>query len=459
MFSFFVSKFATRILWGIYMPPEALGLLALYIVTQDQTRSLATGWLQNAAIRFLPDDQAYLSRFLSFAIAVIVLTSLVGLSVAILLKITVFHANESFKWFYLLLTVVVFIESSLFVVFQSFLRGIFEHMRFSAAAIIQDVARLVFLILLLPHVQDSVAAVLNALIISYLPAVYWQAGKLRSTISVAEIKQRSFSKDSLLIRSIKYGVPLSVSLFFLNLSLMGDRYLLAKLFSLKQLGIYAFWMGIGLQVVQGMNRLFFMAVNPRLFQVNSMNSAKAIHYVRIFSGYYVLLGLPAIILLGNLLQPVLILLKIKSEYATGAHLIYFGMGMAFFLALGQLVGKKREFSIQMTVFIYAAIAALLVMVIGILILSQLVGLYGAAIAVLLGSASYFVVIAMIARNWPPFSHAFIGCLAGFGMLLVSQWMEQHVHAITVFMAGLVLFVFYVLLLWRFKIIRGATNIS
>ena len=454
----FAGQFGTKMIWGIYVPPEAFAILALFFVIQNHSRAFITGWIQNAAIRFLPDNTDLLPKFFRFSFVTIMVAGLVGLIASLLVYAWFFQKNENLKFVYFFLAVMLFVVSAFFNVIQTFLRGRFETKLFTKSFIISEGVKILLLIILLKNSEDHISMVLLALTISYIPGLSMQLGAFRKEIrlrSVITLKPDICMNDPLLIRSIKYGFPLSLSLFLLNLSLTGDRYLLVNLVSLKSLGIYVFWMGIGMQIVQGFNRVLFMALGPRLFQVNNTNTSLAQYYVQQCTSFYILLGFPLIILLGTFVKPVFDLIQINPGYAPGAHLIYYSMGSGFFLGLAQLSGKKREFAEKTWSFVNASLTAIAVMAVALILLTHHAGLTGAASAVLLGSVIYFTIIASVSRSWPRFGHCCIGIAIGFGLFYVQQFLTGKTGFLISMPILAMLFAFYTF--WIIRILTISNN--
>ena len=412
-----VDGFVVNTVLGVYLPPQAMGLYTLFWLTQAYVADFVTGWLRTAIIRFLPENPYHLRRFIRFAFITILVVGALGTLVAVVLAM---GQADKFRWAHLAWTVAIFCGLSFFLTFQCALRGLFEQSHFSASAVLLVLTKVLLLLVFLPNATDRVATALMAMALSYVPPLIWQWKRLRQMDKQRASRDVEKSGDGpLLRRSLVYGMPLTVSLFIINWLQTGDRYLLATLVDLKELGIYTFWMGIGLQMK--VYRIIFTALGPRLFQMNQADPARAKHYVQRLIGVYMLIAAPLLTALGLLLPPILVWLKINPQYAPASHLVFYGMGIAFFLGLVQLCGKEREFAEKTAVFMQAAVPSVLVMVAGVYVLTPLVGLDGAAIATLAGFGLHFFIVAFAARTWPTLADVLTSASSSLALFVIYHW--------------------------------------
>jgi len=133
------------------------------------------------------------------------------------------------------------------------------------------------------------------------------------------------------------------------------------------------------------------------------------------------------------------------------HLLFFGLGAAFFLGLTQLCGKTREFEGRTTLFLWAAFLGIAVMILSFYPLTRLVGLEGAALATLSGFLVYFLVIAIVARTWPRMAGIFVGVLACGVLLLARHALIQGLGSILGWvLTGVLLLVYSLAVVWWAK---------
>lgn len=434
----FLDGVGVNIVLGIYLSPEAMGLYTLFWFAQTHFSNLMTGWLRTAILRFLSETPSRINAFLRFSFFTVIISAILAGILAVGLS---FMWPGSFESSHIVWSIAIFIGASLFLIFQSVLRGSFEQSRFSASSVLLVVIKIGLLFLFLPSATAPVTTALTVIAISYIPVLIWQWDKIREFITLPSTLEAKFEINvQLLWRSLVYGAPLTISLFIIGLLQTGDRYLLASLVSLSSVGVYAFWMDIGLQIRS--YRIIFAALNPRLFQLHYTNPAQAKNYVRRLTGYYVRLGAPLLTYLGVVFPPILIWLNIKPEYFSASHLIFYGMGVAFLLGLVQLSGIEREFEEKTMVFVTASGLSILVMVAGVYVLTPLAGLDGTGIATLSGFGLYFVIISYAARTWPTLSDILIGTCSSLCLFWIFHWVAPiGGNLISILLVGLILFVY------------------
>jgi len=320
------------------------------------------------------------------------------------------------------------------------------------------VVQVLLLLALLPRATDPAGAALMGTAVSFVPVLawqYWRLGRLASTTMPAAGSQES--TRVLLRRSVGYGLPLALSGLIVTLLQSGDRYLLAGLVSLRDLGIYTFWMSIGLQFGRGMYNLVFAVLNPRLFQLHGTDPAGANAWARALGGTYVAVFLPLVTAIGLVIPSALALLNIRSEYVASGHLVLFGLGAAFLFGLSQLCGKRREFEARTGVFVWAAGLGAAVMVVGVYLLVPVLGVEGAAVATLAGVATYCAVLAVASRMVPSPVSMLWGLSGCLGLLATGRLLAGTSligEAIAISLVGAL----YALLVWprlrRLKVVEA-----
>jgi O-antigen/teichoic acid export membrane protein len=454
-----LGGFGISILLGRYLAPEEMGIYTLFWLAQAYAVTLFTGWLQNASIRFLPENKACLSQFVKLSLKTVVITGVIGIVGALVFMP---FWQGLIKSSYVFVSIAIFSFSSLFSIFQCQFRGLFVQKEFSISAVFLVTAKIALLIAVLPPSKDPVYAALMVMAVSYLPVLVYHGMLLRRYLDdLGSEGQQTYHDSSLFRRSFSYGMPLTLSLFVISLLQTGDRYLLSSIVTLEQVGIYAFWMTIGLQLGQGLYRIIFMAVNPRLFQVYSKDRGRAAHYVHKLIGLYLLVAVPLFTVLGCVLPPALGWMKINPDYAPASHLIFFGLAMALLLGLAQLSGKQREFAAKTNVFVYAALTGVAIMAAGVYVMTPVAGLEGAASASLAGFVGYFAIIASASKGWPALREVFIAVSGSIMLFTIYRLGIVYFGAIVgaVGMAGLL--VIYLTVVYRMygrnRLVASATQ--
>ena len=142
-----LGGFGITLILGIYLSPEAMGLYSLFWIAQAYLATFGSGWLQNAAIRYLPENVNRTGFFLKTSLLLTLLLALLSLLLAPLL-VWLFSpvlSGENVLW-----TVVIFLGAALFSLFQGILRGAFQQHHFSISALLLALSKIGLLLWLLP---------------------------------------------------------------------------------------------------------------------------------------------------------------------------------------------------------------------------------------------------------------------------------------------------------------------
>lgn len=393
------------VILGKYLRLEDMGLYTLYWITLSYIVAVFTGWLNNAIVRFLPKDQLTAPQFVKYVLVINFILLTCGLAICVC---TVIWDIKYLYWGHTFSAVILLWSSSLFNSLQCVFRGVFDQKNFSTSSIWCAFTQVIALVVFLNYYSsDNVTSALAALSLGYLAGVLWQLYKLlilQARCSATIDEPRIFTQEPpipLLHKSFKYGMPLSVSLLLITFLQTGDRYILASFFSLGEIGLYAFWMRIGLQLIRVMSSFVFMIINPRLFQKCDNDLAETKIQLAGLISLYLYLVLPLVFVIGGALPVFFSIVGIHHEYQNGAYLVYFALTMAFFLGLTQLTGKSLEFSEKTVPFIFGSLLGIIVMVIVSILLMPTLGIDAAATGTLAGYVAYYVVIAFFASSWPP----------------------------------------------------------
>jgi O-antigen/teichoic acid export membrane protein len=439
-----LGGFAVTIILGKFLSPERLGVFTLFWIGQMYIALFASGWLQNAVIRFLPEEREYIRTYSRLSIMVAAAVGILGfIAISFLKESTLGHlCSES----YFIWATIICSLSCFFLVNQSIFRGSFKLVLFSVNNFVLSSCQVIFLVFLIPKAVDRANMALIALAMSYVPAVVLQSISLWNLNKQVVVNRerhegfRSLSKQSLI-----YGVPLSISLLLISFLQTGDRYILVKLLSLKELGIYSFWMRIGLNVSRAIYGLIFTILNPRFFELCATDYEKAKRYVRRLLDLYVLI-IPAVLaVVGSSLILFLHLIRISPMYNTNSHLVFYAMGMAFLLGLTQLCGKNLEFNVNTKPFVYASSAGITGMVLGCYLLTPLFKMEGAAIGTLSGFCIYFLIIAIWSLTCPNILHLLISVTASALMIILFEFIKGKWGILSVSFMGLLFLMGYSLL--------------
>lgn len=445
-----VSGFGLTLILGIYLSPQALAVYTLYWVGQSYLSTVSVGWLQSAVIRYLSGEPGLLAPYLRITGRTALL--LIGVLVLAGLGLTLFGVPPLDGWS-ILWTAALVIGTAAFMTFQCMLRGLFQQQRFSGSAMALALSKLGLLMAMLHVFGPTARNALAALALSYPLVVLLQWERIRHFRGEppgAAAVQPSADTE-LWSRSLSYGLPLTFSVLALSVLQTGDRYLLAGLRPLEVVGIYAFWMSIAFRTGTGVQQMLFLALNPRLFQLHEDDPARARRIVDRVTGSYSLLMAPAFVVAGCWLPPLLLWFGVKTQYASGGPLVFFGMAVVFLLGQAQIYAKPLEFRGKTLPFIAAALAGVAVMVVGVLLAAPRFGLYGAASATTAGYFTYAVIVAVLGRTPVRTRALAVGLAIALVLFLLNRWLGGQVGVPPALAAVTAMFLAYsagLMLAWR-----------
>ncbi len=391
-----IGGVGVTIILGKYLSPEELIIYTLYFLTQNYIVNLSAGWLTNSAVRFLPERPELLRSLIN--ITIVEAICLIGFGSIISLFASSFF-SQYINSAYTLLTVLLASEAFVFSVFQCSLRGMFDQKWFSWSSVIFVISKLSLLAIFLPNSADPILLVLILTVLSYMPVLLIQwiilRNKYRDIRNITINYYKSFFQES-----IKYSLPLTISLLLINFLQTGDRYVLSAILERNDVGVYTFWSGIGIQLNMALYRFISMALNPRLFQLYFKAPDFAIKYVRDISNSYLLIGGPIIVVVGIIIQFGIKIFGIKLEYIGDSYLIYYGIVVAYFMGLTQLTGIIKHFEKMTGIFITASVVSIIVMISVTYICATIFELPGAGLGTLFAIFTYYFMVTYSSKSWP-----------------------------------------------------------
>jgi O-antigen/teichoic acid export membrane protein len=413
-----LQGFALNIILAIYLSPLEMGTYTLFWIGQVYLNSLLSGWLSNSSVRFLPENNGEAFYVLRLVINYGSVVLIFGAIVLFFTKALI----PSKYYIYFIAIFAVLLSRSLFFIFQSIMRGLFMLTYFSIFNIISPILMISLLLLFLSKFTDLVFGALLIITLSYLPLCIWQYLILYKAINTKHNEVGVPKKAKIRFKYLKYGIPLSLAFLLLNVLFSADRYILVYFFDLATIGIYAFWMSMGLQIVRGCYNVFLFVLNPRIYELHGKDAMQAKYFVKIITKWYVLLALPLLVLLGYALPHIFLWLKVKESYFIYPELIFPGLISGFLLGLAQLCGKGLEFRQTTSYYLYASGAGVISMVAFLFIFLAIckLGIFAAALASTLGMAVYLIVIIICAWEPPPIKSLAISTSVSLVLFLVMR---------------------------------------
>ena len=145
-----------------------------------------------------------------------------------------------------------------------------------------------------------------------------------------------------------YGVPLGLAQIPTTFMFMADRYFLARLTSLSDLGIYALAYKLGNVINVFLVMPFALAWAPFVFAHEQEKDAKIL-YARM-TNYLVIIGLALVVIISTLSLDVIKLLTHRSEFQTAYKIVpflsyaFFFYGLGYVFRTGILLSAKTYFT-------------------------------------------------------------------------------------------------------------------
>jgi O-antigen/teichoic acid export membrane protein len=413
-----LQGFVLNIILAIYLSPMEMGTYTLFWIGQVYLNSFLSGWLSNSSIRFLPEGNGEAFYVLQLVVNYFFVILIFGAIILLIIE----YLIPSNYYNYFVVTFAVLLMSSLFFMFQSIIRGLFMLTYFSIFNIISPILMISSLIFFLNKFIDQVFGVLLIIALSYLPLCISQYLLLYKVVKPQNNVVVSQKKGKICFKYLKYGIPLSLTYLLLNCLFSADRYILVYFFKLATIGIYAFWMSMGLQIVRGCYNVFLFVLNPRIYELHGKDAMQAKYFVKIITEWYILLALPLLVLLGYALPHIFLWLKVKESYFTASELIFPGLISGFLLGLAQLCGKGLEFRQTTSYYLYASGAGVISMVALMFIFLAIckLGIFAAALASTLGMAVYLIVIIICVWEPPPIKSLAISTSVSLVLFLVMR---------------------------------------
>ncbi|WP_300173196.1 oligosaccharide flippase family protein [uncultured Aliivibrio sp.] len=367
-----LSIFVLIALQTRYLGIEEYGVLSVYLVLVEITRSIYSQWLNTTLIRHYPgannaDKETYAS---------IVFSGIVGLFLPISLIFTLvlftFFSNASLSILAALLGLLI--TKSFFIFFQEMARLNERVTQYRKTTATQSILAMVLTWLTLEYSPSVVAAILG-LTLSYLislPFVWF----LPSLASLS-LKKTAVSK------LVNYGWPLMLSGLIGVAGSRIDRFFIAEQLSYADAGIYSALSNMLL----GLMALVFMVVALPLYPDLARKADDKKQLFKAHQKYQLMMfsiSLPALVGLCFIAEPLISLFLSEDFLSTGVSLFWILAASAFVSNLRMhYVDHGLQFASKTKVLPFILFTSLSLNLIILFALLPSLGIYGAAYASLI----------------------------------------------------------------------------
>ena len=402
---------------------DQYGVYVLATAVATTAATLATSWIGNAIVRFLPVEKESDNRQ-KVSGAIVVLSGASQLPIFGLLAVSWFVWPSMFVH----RTSLVFAAMAFFVataatnIVRSVLVGrrlIQLNMWFT---LLTAVIGPLFGLGLVASGFGGIEGMLwgSSIIAAVSSAVIWLLAEGRSLVVDADATRRFGAL------SLQYGLPLLFSLVAFGMLETSDRYIIALYHGGQAVAVYSASYGLASRAVAFLASLYLTASYPvamRAFDSEGLDAAQRI--LPYFTRVFLLFGVPMVVGLSLLAKPVLEML-LERQYIDGYRVIPF-VAFAWFLS-----GLSTSFQLPLSflnrngVLLWSTIVAALLQIGLNFVFVPRFGYLAAAVTTLLSYACFLTILATVSRRFAtwkfPFAAAIRICVATTIMALsVIAW--------------------------------------
>lgn len=232
-----LAQFMSILLWTYYCDSVTIGIITLITTQQELIRTVIMGWWSHFALRFINDDKLSAQGMAASNVGVVFFASLLQLVAAYLTFLYIFSDDGNI--YHLIVTVA-------FIVFRS----INQHnvnlaaaknnaLAYNILSLCGPVVGLVIGIILLDFFGDDALYPLAGYALGESLGVLYSLYKAKQYLSPFKMSQ------TILLASMKYGLPILISGALAWVALNISRYIIESKMGLAAVGSYAVGFGLG----------------------------------------------------------------------------------------------------------------------------------------------------------------------------------------------------------------------
>jgi len=427
-----LSVFLLIALQAKFLTLEKYGVLAVFMLITEVSRSFSVQWVNSSMLRLYPSQSPEYK--LEYLTAGIVMSASLFIPAMVLIALGIFY-YELLSLSTLLILSLFLLSKSVYLFFLDVARLNNQVTLYRVSSAVQSVSAVTATFFLLKFDASLVNAFFG-LIVSYFLVV---------PLLLKDIKVKWPINKTAVNAIVKYGLPLMMSGVLANLASRVDRLFVADNAGLAGAGVYA---GIS-NILMGVMALVFMVVAMPLYPELTKAIGEKGKLAELHKKYFnmlLLISAPALLGMCVLAEPLIMLFLTPSYLDYGVEVFYILAASVFLLNLrGHYIDHGLQFTLSTKFMPIIVGASLLVNLAVLIFLIDPYGLYGAAWASLVTSVFSLVLSFLIATkkgykysvDKNMFKTLGACCVMFSGLLVVKQ---QLVSAdVTVQLAVLVLF--------------------
>jgi O-antigen/teichoic acid export membrane protein len=370
--------------------PSAYGRYSTSVAVVAIVSTLLFGWTEQAVVRFAAEVETHeLVRNVLFVLALITGGFVLASAIGYLL----FEDDlGAFRLFYLPVVALV-VAQGLFQPLLMFFRGTLESRSVATYRLISSVARLLVSLALALLVLGSIVGWIWGTAVAILGTV------VLAFLSTDELRVMPRVDRDVLGRLLGYGIPMIGFIIGEPFLTQVDRILLEVLRDSTAVGVYSSNYTL---INQALRLAYFpvlRAMQPIVVNVwNGSNEAEASEVIADFTRYYLLLGVPVLVLGAGIGRPMSALL-LEGGYEQGYTIIPFVAAGVFLWGLadaGQRGLELKEATLTLSIGVLIAIGLNVALNVPLI---TYFGYMGAAFATLLSSAVYVLFVKYVSGRY------------------------------------------------------------
>lgn len=372
---------AALILFTRLFPPEAYGRYALAMTFVSLFSTLTFGWQKQAILRFEPQLDS--EDLFGNVISMLVLSCLIIVFATIVGYVFFSESLGEFREFYFA-TAALVLSQGVFSTFLTLFRARLESNSVTSYTIIRSILRLVL------------AIILAVVVFNHIVGWIW-GGAIGTFLCVMAMAYRSglmrFSPHlqySVLVRFLRFGIPMIGWLLGLTLLNFADRILLEFIRGSSAVGVYSANYSL---LRRGMTLAFTpltQAAHPLVMNTwNGENRSEVRNLMTDFTRYFLIVGVAATVFAMMMSRPLSMLL-LDTQYHEGYIIIPLIAAGLFLWNIAMIGHKGLEVEERTGLMFFGVSGAVVLNVVLNIPLIDFYGYIGAAVATLVSFSSYTV---------------------------------------------------------------------
>lgn len=439
------------------LPPEQYGLYSLSIAFLSFLCIIFSDWVGLSGLRFFRQAQLadQLPKYLS------VLVSILGMNLMVMFLMAFFCREWFYSFFkitpiYLLAILILIIPVAIRALLFQLLRAQLKSIAFTFSTILNQIMTIGLSIFFIKVFHLGAMSLLLAMGISITitDVILMYQSSILKYFKMPKIHFK------VLLPIFMYGIPLaatSLSAWIINQS---NKFIMNSISGFTEVGYVGVAYGVTLPILMTMFSIITVAAIPRIIR---MYEAKidVSHIISRFTGYYVLISLPAVVIMSLYSQDFVAMMANPKFHEAYRIIPYFAFG-TFFMGLTDYTTLQYHLANKTYIeFIIKLISGIVGVVLNIILIPK-IGLEGVGVATLGANFTYFflstiIVLPGLRLKYP--SKTFACMLAGFIVMggFYCLLKEQQFAVPLVQMGGLIAVFYAVYFVLKCKLFKSCED--